>query len=287
MNKQIVVIFLLIIFALNIKAQNINGFYFEINTGRDFVQDGKIDSAITTYENAFKRVNYVQIIYLKRILNLAKLNEDEERIKKYSQQIEKQSVGTNLQLKAIIDSLIVVDQKVRTGKSAQKARYASKCDYYQNCNKESKRYKKSKIAFDNWRKTDSLNTHYLLTLFKKHGYFGEELVGTSRATKVFTMLLHYDADTNNTILGPVLEKARREGKIGLMRFAMIQDRHLGGEYTIQKYWFWPYLGKKKLQFSEADIPQIMKLRESVGIYGSTLRQEEYKKGHWKLISDYK
>ena len=254
---------------------------------RKLARDGKTDSAIASYENAFKKVDYVQITYLKKVLNLAKLNEDEARINKYTQQIKKQTKGTSPKLMAIVDSLIIVDQKVRTGKSARKSRYAAKCDYKNKGNRVSKRYKKSKKAMENWLKTDSLNTHYLLTLFKQYGFFGEELVGRSRANKVFTILLHYDADTNNIILGPVLEKARREGKIGLMRFAMIQDRHLGGEYTIQKYWFWPYIGKEKLQFSEADIPKIMKLRESVGIYGTTLSQEEYKKGHWRLVSDYK
>jgi len=281
--KQIA-IFIFIIFSMSTKAQNINEFYFEVSRASKLAQNGKTDSAITIYENAFKKVNYVQIRYLNKVLELAKLNEDKERVKIYSQQIKKQSEGTNSQLKAIIDSLIIVDQKIRTGKSAIKSRYAAKCDYKQNCNKKSKKYKKSKIALENWVKTDSLNTNTLLTLFKQYGYLGEELVGHKRSGSVFVMLLHYDQDINNTVLGPVLEKARKEGKISALDFATILDRHLGGKPTIQKYWFWPYVGKEKLQFSEADIPKIIKLRESIGIYGVGLKQEEYKKGRWRLIN---
>ena len=287
LQKQLIgVILLLLTLSIEVKTQNINEFYFEVNMARKLARDGKTDSAIASYENAFKKVDYVQITYLKKVLNLAKLNEDEARINKYTQQIKKQTKGTSPKLMAIVDSLIIVDQKVRTGKSARKSRYAAKCDYKNKGNRVSKRYKKSKKAMENWLKTDSLNTHYLLTLFKKHGFFGEELVGRKRYVEVIVMLYHYDQDTNNTILEPVLEKARKQGRIGLSDYAEILDRHLGGKYTIQKYWMWPYVGKEKLQFSEADIPKIIKLRESIGVYDLGLRQEKIKYGNWRLINYY-
>jgi hypothetical protein len=295
MLKQVSVVFILFILSSCIKSQNINDFYFEANIARKLSKDGKTDSAITVYENAFKRIDYVHISYLKKLLSLAKLNEDEARIKKYSQQIKNQSEGTNPKLKDIIDSLIIVDQKVRKGNSYRKSRFAAKCDYKKKCNKESNRYKKSKIALNNWMDTDSLNTHFLLNLFNQYGFLGEEIVGSERASLVFVMLLHYDQDTNNIVLEPILEKARKKGKIELFRYAMILDRHLGGKYTIQKFWIWPYVGKAKLEFSEDDIPGIIQLRESIGIYDLGLRQEEQIQGFnklirkklWRLINYYK
>ncbi|PCJ24055.1 MAG: hypothetical protein COA97_10420 [Flavobacteriales bacterium] len=281
-----IVVFLLLITFINVKAQHINAFYLEAYIAYKLAKNGEIDSAITTYENAFKKVDYVQITYLKSMVKLAKLNKDEERIKKYSQQIEKQSKGINPKLKAIIDSLIIGDQKVRKGKLYRRAKYSFRCDHKQNCNKQSKKYIKSKIVADNWRKTDSLNTHYLLNLFEQNGFIGEELVGYKGYVNVLAMLLHFDIDTNNTVLEPVLRKALNEGKILAIDFSIIIDRHLGDKYTIQKYWTWPYVGKEKLQFSEADIPKIIKLRESIGLYGLSLRQEEYRKGHWRLINKY-
>lgn len=295
LHKQILILFLLFFFALQIKAQNINEFYFEANTARKLANAGKIDSAIATYENAFKKVDYVFITYLEKVKRLAELNNDTIRVEKYTRQIIEQSKGTNPKLKAIIDSLIIVDQKVRTGKSSRKSRYYAKCIYKKrNCNVNSKRYKESKKWYDNWEKTDSLNTDYLLKLFKQYGFIGEELVGVDRYIDVWVILLHYDRDTNNTVLEPILEKAREEGKILPDEMAMIIDRHLGNKYTIQKYWTWPCIEKEKLQFTEADIPKIIKLRESIGIYDLWVKQEVYKGIYtllygkmWKLVNYYK
>ncbi len=277
------VFFLFIIFSPNIKAQNINAFYFEVNTAHNFAVAEKLDSAIATYENAFKKVDYVHIIHLKKMVKLARLNQDEERMERYSQQIIKQSKGTNTQLKDIIDSLIVLDQKMRkrSWKHRNEFKFYAKCNKDENCDKQSKKYLKSKLVVDDWCKVDSSNTHFLLNLFKQFGFIGEELIGLDGYNNLRVILLHFDQDTSNIILEPVLKKALNEGKIRPIDFSTIMDRHLGGKFTIQKYWTLPHVSKTKFPFSEADIPKIIKLRESIGIYGSKLRQE-YKKGNWIL-----
>jgi len=294
LHKQIIIYFLLFFFALQIKAQNINEFYFEANTARKLAKAGKIDSAIATYENAFKKVDYVFIRYLKRVKALAKLNNDEERVKKYTEQIKKQNKGTNPHLIAIIDSLIKKDQKVRKGKSSRKSKYMWKCDKNLGCNKQSKKYIESKKYNDNWKKTDSLDTYFLLNLFKQYGFIGEELVGFYKYGAVITILTHFDQDTSNASLEPVLRKALNEGKIWPIHFAQILDRHLGGKFTIQKYWTWPDTNKKKYLFTESDIPQIIKLRESIGIYDLWVKQEIYNGFYsifsgklWILVNYYK
>ena len=68
LQKEIVIIFITL--SLNLKAQNINEFYFETNTAHKLAKDGKIDSAITTYENAFKKIDYVNSTYLNKVLKL-------------------------------------------------------------------------------------------------------------------------------------------------------------------------------------------------------------------------
>ena len=119
-------------------------------------------------------------------------------------------------------------------------------------------------------------------IFEKHGFIGEELVGFWGYNMVIVILLHFDADTSNTVLEPVLTKALNEGKIRPIDFAQILDRHLSGDYTKQKYWLWPDANKEKYAFTENEIPQILKLRESIGIYGSTLKLEK----NWLLIIIY-
>jgi len=280
--KQIIAIWLIVL-SLNIKAQDMNSFYFEANVANNLAKVGKIDSAIITYENAFKKVDYVQITYLNKIVTLAKLNKDQERINRYLKQIKIQLKGTTPQLVTIIDSLIKADQKVRKGKSLRKSKYSWECDEDPNCNKQSKKYIKSKLFADNWKKTDSLNSYFLFDLFQEYGFIGEELVGFKGYNNIIAIFTHFDLDTNNTILEPILRIALNEGKIWPIHFTQILDRHLGGKFTIQKYWTWPDRNKKKYEFSESDIPKIIKLRESIGIYGSTLSQF-YSRGSWLLQS---
>jgi len=282
-----------IAFSFLLSGQDINTFYFEMNEGRKLAVVGKIDSAITAYEEGFKKLEYVQTIYLQKVLQLAKLNNDLERIEKYSNKIAKQSRGTNPYLIEIVDSLSKEDQKIRKHKFYRKAKYAAKWDRKQKGVNNSKRYKKSKKLLNYIEKTDSSNIHHLLSLFDEYGFLGEELVGKKGYLNVRMLLLHFDDDTNNLILEPYLNKAWEEGKILPTHYAEIQDRHLRGVYYIQKYWMWRCIEKEKLQFVETDIPKIIKLRESIGIYDLSLRQEEYKglyrlisKDRWKLVNYY-
>ena len=266
-KKQIAITVLSLLISINLNAQNMSSFYFNINSANNLAKSGKVDSAILKYENAFKKVQYVPVTYLRKVLKLSKLTNDKERIIHYSKRIKVQNKGTNPRIKATIDSLIKVDQKVRKGKSVRISTYSWKCDKDPECNKQSEKYIKSKRAIEKWKKTDSLNTYFLLNLFEKHGFIGEELVGFRRYNDVIVILLHFDADTSNTVLEPVLTKAIDEGKIMPIDFAQILYRHLSGDHTKQKYWLWPDANKEKYPFTENEIPQILKSRENIGIYG--------------------
>jgi len=114
---------------------------------------------------------------------------------------------------------------------------------------------------------------------------GEELVGVDEYSNVVVMLTHFDKDTNNFILEPIMNKALDEGEICPFHFAAILDRHLSGKYEVQKYWVWPHTSRTKFSFTEAEIPQILQLRESIGIYGSELKQE-YKRDYWVLKNQF-
>ena len=53
----------------------------------------------------------------------------------------------------------------------------------------------------------------------------------------------------------------------------------------QKYWLWPCSSKsEKLPFSEAKIPNIIKLRESIGIYESNFYQKKVR-DYWVLKNE--
>lgn len=283
LQKQLIgVILLLLTLSIEIKTQNINEFYFEVNTARKLAHDGKTDSAITTYENAFKKVDYVPTKYLLKLIELAKLNKDKDRVILHKRKIRTQLKGINRELIKILDSLVLEDQKVRKDKIFKSPSYSIKCNQDPNCSKNSKRYIRSKLLLDNWSRVDSSNVQLLLNLFKQHGFIGEELVGLRSYHDVHILLIHFDKDSTNSMLSPVLEKALKEGKISPIHYAQIIDRHLFNFNGTQKYWTWPCSNKtEKLQFSEADIPKVRKLREGIGIYDSKFWQEK-KRGYWIL-----
>jgi len=279
-----ILIVLSIIATTHLNAQNINSFYYEISIADNLAKSGEVDKAIITYENAFKMVDYVRIRYLNKVLKLAKENNDVERVLNYSERIKNQQKGNNPQLIAVIDSLIQEDQKVRTNRSSKRWRYMAKCDANPNCSKSSKKYIKSKLAADNWKRTDSLNIYTLLNLFEQHGFIGEELVGPEKAGSVLILLLHFDTDTDNSVLEPVLKRALNEGKIEPIWYTMILDRHLGGDLAKQIYWTWPDSSKERYPFTEDDIPEILKMRESVGIFNSVLKLERRGR-YWIIVNN--
>ena len=124
-----------------------------------------------------------------------------------------------------------------------------------------------------------------MKLIDKYGYLGEELIG-KHSFEVHIMLLHFDSDTNNRILLPILNKALEDGLIIPNEYALILDRHSFFQNNNQKYWMWPCSSKiKKLPFSESDLPKIKKNRQSIGVYGSEFWQEK-KSSYWVLNNTY-
>ena len=132
-----------------------------------------------------------------------------------------------------------------------------------------------------WIDTDKSNASYLLKLIDEYGYLGEELIG-KRSSETFVMLLHYDVDTNNIVLSPILDKALEEGSILPKEYAMILDRHSFFINNTQTYWMWPCSSKgDKLPFKETEILEILERRESIGIFDSKFWQEN-KREYWIL-----
>lgn len=274
-----------LLISFNLYSQNYNNYYSQLSKANTLTKQNKIDSAIIVYESAFKEINYVHTRFLKRVLRLAKTQKDEKRIVTYSNRITKQLKGTSQKLVAIIDSLLIGDQVFRDNRHYRAKRYYTKCNSDSSCLKTSKKFQKAKLLNNEWDVKDKSNIQFLLKLIDEYGYLGEELIG-SRANKFYIMLLHFDADTNNAILLPILNKALNNGTILPVEYAHILDRHTYHQNGIRKYWIWPCTNKgNKLPFTDADVSSIIKNRESIGIYDSKVWQQ-YKRGYWILKNEY-
>jgi hypothetical protein len=281
---KILLVFSLLI-SFNLYSQNINKYYLQLSKASSLVKQDKIDSAIVVYESAFKQVDYIHTRYLKRVLSLAKIKKDEKKVAFYSEKINKQLKGTNQQLIRIMDSLILEDQIFRDNKHWKSKVYYNKCLIDSTCNHTSKKFTKAKLLNEEWDNKDNSNIQFLLNLIEKHGYIGEELVG-SRAHKFYIMLIHFDSDTNNRVLLPILNNALENGTILPVEYAHILDRHSYNQDNTRKYWIWPCANKgDKLPFNDSDVPNIMKARESIGIYDSKIWQQK-KRNYWILKNEY-
>lgn len=277
---------LLLIFLISttLKAQDYHQFYLQIHNAITLAENGKADSSIAVYENAFEKVDYVNTRILKKVLKLAKINKDQVRIDKYTKQIETQLKGTDPKLIAVIDSLDNEDQRVRGNKYSRATKYCYKCSHNEKCNTESKKFLKAEKLRDDWKRTDSLNIDYLLKLFERCGFIGEELVG-NRYISVIAILLHYDADPKSKVLKPIFEKAREAGKILPLNSAQIMDRHSYNFDHTQTYWTWSWSSREKFDFSNSDKDRIIALREGIWIYGSELSKEK-KRSYWIIRNHF-
>lgn len=101
---------------------------------------------------------------------------------------------------AVIDSLIAIDQLIRTRD------YATGTIYHEGYN------------------IDSLNTLELLTRISERGFPTEQRVGSDRAFRVSTLFLHADFDKENALLGELLKDFVLSGHYDPRRYAAMIDR---------------------------------------------------------------
>lgn len=144
----------------------------------------------------------------------------------------------NVGLKKYLDSLSAEDQKVRIDKSASK---------------------------EEWIKIDSSNISALKAIISKYGYPDERLVGSETAYKIFFVVLHYDADINNSIMGDILFRAFQEGKISPQQYAWVVDRRLNWGPDKKDPYYFQLVTKKLNALTETEKKEVDKRRYSIGL----------------------
>ena len=283
MSKLSVLLLLLLIAFLcveSLNAQDYKRFYYEVYQADILSKQGNHSEALLKYEDASEWMNFVPTVLLKKFNKVAKKAENTTLEHKYRTLIDKQKdcPPEYAHVCEKLDSLVYEDQRVRTKKS-RLVRY-----YWKNVDKESvmnsPKFLKAKEARMDWKRTDSLNILILLDMFEEYGYLDEGKVGRENNYKVEVMLLHFDKDTSNVVLQPILDKALANGQITPQWYTITLDRHLYACKLPQKFYGWPML-RSDPKLSEEEINEINKLRESIGIYGSDIKIEETR-GHWRV-----
>ncbi|MGB0884258.1 MAG: hypothetical protein ACPG4W_04505 [Flavobacteriales bacterium] len=252
-------------------------FYSLIDSAYRLSKAGDGEQALNTLDASLDKMTYIHQLYLDFGIKIAQKLKDQKRIEYYKEFIKKQRTRINPELIQVFDSLIVVDQKVRSGKYSRAATYRYECLQEPDCDKSSKKYKKAYNLWKTWQITDSLNAVVLMNLYQTYGYIGEELLGEEHFVKAYIILTHFDSDSNNAIAGSYMSDALQSGKMRPMHYAQIIDRRSHLNKETQVYWTAPYPSKEK-PFEKDDIPTILKKREELYLFGTTLSLIETKNG---------
>ncbi len=138
---------------------------------------------------------------------------------------EKKAEIINSYYSAQIDSLAIVDQEIRSDKYSRLFKEYFKYKNDSTLNKEDLIYKKSKIFMDRWTAVDSSNIYYLLNLIKNFGFPSESKVGFESHDNACVLFLHFDSDTLNKTLQPILDSALKQKEISPGFYSWIIDRH--------------------------------------------------------------
>jgi len=153
--------------------------------------------------------------------------------------------------------------------------------YLENVDNESThntdKFIKSKQIYSNSRKVDSTNMVAILKLIDKYGFISEKMIGQYNFVNFCSILLHYDSDKGNRVLKPILDAALENNQITPFGYTHILDRHLENNDSSQIYWTW-FLIDEDPSFTDEEKIDIIKLRESVGLYGTEIKCWKSKDG---------
>jgi hypothetical protein len=167
----------------------------------------------------------------------------------------------------LLDSLVEKDQFVRNRKHSKANRY-----YLKSSNDKrlvnSKRFKKSLILRNEWLKIDSSNIQTLLKLIELKGFPSIDRVGERAYSNAQLLFLHFDEDTNNVILKPILMKYLETGEIYPSDFARIMDRHHSRNGK-QLYFEWRPCLYEHLSNEEKE--KVSQVRKEIGLKPKTFK----------------
>ncbi len=240
MKQKLIIGLFFLLFSTTLYSQNDYIQYYQLlNKVKQYEENKRNDSLVIFLKQAYDLVDYVHVDNLKLGKRIAKKQKDTNLLTYCENGLSKSKENVNLNLKVKLDSIGKEDQRVRGRKYYKAKEYYKKCLYDTTFNYNEKKRLKSKLLMEEWWRVDSCNVEYIKDIISKYGYPSEKIVGTETNSMVGTILLHYDKDTANHIMGADLNIALKEGEIRPRMYAWIIDRHLMNVGKKQKYYAIP------------------------------------------------
>ncbi len=227
MTKHIFITFLLFLITENSHSQNDYLPYYQlINKVKIRQAAGQHDSLTLFLKQAFDLVAYVHVEDLRLGKRIAKQVGDNELLAYCELALREAKDNLDQSLQAKLDSAGKEDQRVRSRKYVKARDYCKRYQTDSSFNYQEKTLAKSKRLMEEWRRVDSGNVELIKQVISSHGFPSEKMVGAATNFMVSIILLHYDEDTANHVMGESLTVALREGAIRPRGYARIMDRHL-------------------------------------------------------------
>jgi len=227
MKFKVFIGLLILIFSSRVYSQNDYISYYQlIMKVNQKIDKKQYDSLHVFLKQAFNLVDYVHIENLKLGKRIARKNKDLELLSFCNKGLKKSKNNINPILKAKLDSVGNEDQRIRGNKYYKAKKYYQKSLFDTTFKYDEKKRLEAKKLMEEWWRVDSSNVEFVKNIISNYGFPSEKLVGEDTYEKVTIILVHYDKDTANHILGKSLEIALKEGKIKPSKYAWIIDRHL-------------------------------------------------------------
>ena len=236
----------------------------KVYEARKLAYENKLNDAIQKYQEAFALVDYIHIETLEKAKKVAlELKNDSMIAFIDAEQAKYNNIKVDSNIKNLIDSIKNEDSTIRDKEHRQAQSTYWKYNEDENSNKNSSEYQQAKKLFDEWHTVDSTNIYILLNLIKQYGFPSEKLVKKEVAGSAFMVLLHFDRDSTNTILKPILEKGLLDGDISPEKYAWIVDRRLSWGLGKEQYYYQIPMGAEDL--TPKQIEEVNERRKSIGL----------------------
>ena len=174
-------------------------------------------------------------------------------------QSEKQTIILDTVYQNKLDSLLKEDQRVRGRKFTKASRQRRKLIDKKHTN----RYIRANALMKEWYAVDSSNIYHLLELITERGYPSRKIVGGQGYVSGVTIILHFDRDTGNKLLRPILDEALQDDLIDPRDYATIIDRHFYVHGDQQQYFEYQFCDF--LDLSESEKEKVLENRHKIGL----------------------
>jgi hypothetical protein len=235
-SARLLILIPILLMGGNLAAQqDFAAYHLRCHKAARLADAGKPDSALMLYAEAFQLVDTPRATELhaarQTCLRFRKQAPDQSaeydfQSAVYERCAQEQDKAVDRRYAAYIHRLGREDQRVRGKKYSRAAEILEACNLDPGCRRKTAGMRRATRRMRELRATDSTNITLLLKKIESSGFPSARRVGPQAAMDAFIILLHFDRDSLNEELGPVLEPALKTGEIDPEQYAWIADRRL-------------------------------------------------------------